>query len=92
MPKSEPKRYNPGEGLPTRVPGTSFHELPIPKDTTSKSEIGPEGIKSALESYKTGKETAERGPESSEQGQRDPQNQPAPSQGSNSSSQDGVEI
>lgn len=76
-----PMRYDPNQGLPTRVPGASFTEAGHSQATSSRSEIGAEGIKSALTAYQVGRDTAERGPESTERTEA-PKGQPAPSTGS----------
>lgn len=56
-PSPPPRQFDPSQGLPTRVPGTSFQDDgSIP--TSKNSEIGPDGIKTALSAFQTGREAA----------------------------------
>lgn len=70
-PNPAPRRYDPNQELPTRVPGTSFHDDgAVP--TSKASEIGPDGIKAALSAFQTGRDSAGKLGEA-------PRNDPAPS-------------
>lgn len=56
-PNPAPRRYDPNQELPTRVPGTSFQDDgAVP--TSKASEIGPDGIKAALSAFQTGRDSA----------------------------------
>ncbi|HJR87201.1 MAG TPA: ATP-binding protein, partial [Acidimicrobiia bacterium] len=56
-PNPAPRRYDPSQELPTRVPGTSFQDDgAVP--TSKASEIGPDGIKAALSAFQTGRDSA----------------------------------
>jgi len=66
VPSNQPKRYDPSEALPTRVPGASFTEGSIYQSTSSRSEMGPEGIKTALNAYQVGRDSADRSPDAPE--------------------------
>lgn len=47
------------QGLPTRVPGTSFQDRSNEgAASSSSSDIGPEGIKAALSAFQTGRDSA----------------------------------
>lgn len=70
-PNPAPRRYDPNQELPTRVPGTSFQDDgAVP--TSKASEIGPDGIKAALSAFQTGRDSAGKLGEA-------PRNDPAPS-------------
>ena len=56
-PNPAPRRFDPSQELPTRVPGTSFQDDgSVP--TSKASEIGPDGIKAALSAFQTGRDSA----------------------------------
>ena len=56
-PNPAPRRYDPNQELPTRVPGTSFQDDgAVP--TSKASESGPDGIKAALSAFQTGRDSA----------------------------------
>jgi hypothetical protein len=46
-------------GLPTRVPGTSYTETSSNAQSSGKSEMGPDGIKAALNAYQVGRTGAD---------------------------------
>lgn len=68
-PNPAPRRYDPNQELPTRIPGTSFQDDgAVP--TSKASEIGPDGIKAALSAFQTGRDSAGK--------LGDPRSHPAP--------------
>ncbi len=54
--------------LPTRTPGTFFTEQLAGGESTSPSEMGAEGIRSALGAFRSGRESAGRGEDEDEKG------------------------
>ena len=52
-----PRHYDPSQGLPTRVPGSSFQDEGM-APTSKASEIGPDGIKAALSAFQSGRDSA----------------------------------
>jgi hypothetical protein len=59
VPTARPAPILTEQGLPTRVPGTSFQDRPGEMASTStSSDIGPEGIKAALSAFQTGRDSA----------------------------------
>jgi hypothetical protein len=48
-------------GLPVRTPGAAFTDIASSPDSTAPSEMGAEGIRSALTAFRSGREIAESG-------------------------------
>jgi signal transduction histidine kinase len=56
-PNVEPVRV----GLPVRTPGAAFTDTAAAPDSTAPSEMGAEGIRSALTAFRSGRDSAESG-------------------------------
>jgi signal transduction histidine kinase len=59
-PRTSPpaRRYEAGETLPTRVPGAAFTESGTPSASSARSDMGADGIKTALSAFQAGRTNA----------------------------------
>ncbi len=48
-------------GLPVRTPGAAFTDTAVGPDSTAPSEMGAEGLRSALTAFRSGRDSAESG-------------------------------
>ena len=58
MPKDEDRAPEEGRTLPTRQPGTSFHETNELAATSASSQSSPTGIRNALDGFRQGRDIA----------------------------------
>jgi signal transduction histidine kinase len=65
-PKPVPSIDSVRGGLPVRTPGAAFTDSIAAEDSTAPSEMGAEGIRSALTAFRSGRDSAESGDDRSD--------------------------